>query len=61
MIMMMMMMMMMMMIILVYLRAQLNSQRPITKFAHDKKYARKYKHGIQNTETCKNDNDKTKM
>jgi hypothetical protein len=46
-------------IIVVYLRAQLNSQRPITKLAH---YTKIYKeHGIRNAETCnKNDNNKTK-
>jgi hypothetical protein len=50
-------------IIIVYLRAQLNSQQPITKLAQHitQKYTWKYKHGIQNTETCsKNDNNKTK-
>jgi hypothetical protein len=47
-------------IILVYLRAQLNSQRPITKLAHDTKIYKEIQKWNASTETCKNDNNKTK-
>jgi predicted nucleic acid-binding Zn ribbon protein len=58
---MMMMIMIIIIIIIVYLREQLNSQRPITKLAYDAKIYKEYKHGVQNTERCSNNyNNKTK-
>jgi hypothetical protein len=48
-------------IILVYLCAQLNSQRPIAKLAHDTKIYKEIQTCDTNTKTCsKNDNNKTK-